>query len=92
MARGIKDHYYAFLEQHFPKQRARYAHIYGNGRRTFAPERYNEAVKAKIAALRTAYGLDPQQHRIFDNPNDMRDVLEEAETHADAEQLTLEFA
>ena len=92
MARGIEDHYYAFLEQHFPEQRARYARIYSNGRRTFAPERYKEAVKAKIAELRTTYGLDPQQHRIFDNPNDMHNALEEAEAQAEAEQLTLEFA
>jgi DNA repair photolyase len=66
IARGTEEYYYQFIDRHFPELRPRYRRIYGDGRRSFAADRYRQALRLKLEELRAKYGFPDKLDRKYE--------------------------
>lgn len=95
IARGLEEYYHSFIAQNFPELRPRYQRLYENGRRTFASDRYREALKRKTEELRLKYNLLPSKRaetdeKVFDEPQKLQTALTAAENQLTQTVMNLE--
>ncbi len=103
IARGSEEYFYEFIEKNFPELRPRYNRLYACGQRTMISDAYKEALRNKMAELRTTYGFPEKRLRSeekfsqtaqaqlelrFEEPARLQDALEAAERAAEAQPAT----
>jgi DNA repair photolyase len=97
IARGTEEYFYEFIEKNFPELRPRYNRLYNNGRRSMISDAYKEALRNKMAELRSKYGFPEKRLRSeenfsqteqaqlemrFEEPARLEEALEAAEAQA----------